>query len=251
MLAHSAGSHPRRLVRTISKRPWLTALPSWPGAFMVRRRILIAGLGGVALLLPLLAIAPAQAATEGPITEFAVPQGGVNTQVGDDGQLALGSDGDLYFATGDPVGIGRITPSGQITEFTAPDTQSSIYLTVPGPDGDVWFAGNGTGGSSSLGSITPEGQITTFSVPSFGGEPDNGIISLAAGSNGDLWFTANAGTARAVRASFVGELNPATGAITEFPTPSTDALPGTLTLGSDGNLWFAEENSNSIARITS
>jgi hypothetical protein len=30
-----------------------------------------------------------------------------------------------------------------------------------------------------------------------------------------------------------------------------DTLPGTLSLGSDGNLWFTEENSNSIARITS
>lgn len=217
-----------------------------------RRRILSAGLGGslALLLLPLLGVAPAQAAA-GQISEFKVTQGSITTGGPDSGRMALGADGDLYFGTDGPTTIGRITPSGQITQFADPDTtQNNVYLIATGPDHNVWFASNGSDITSRLGRITPAGQITTFSVPLFDGQPFVQIVSLAAGSDGNLWFTANAATLRGVRASFVGRVDPATGAITEFPIPSGAALPGALTLGSDGNLWFPEGNSNSVARVT-
>jgi hypothetical protein len=40
-----------------------------------------------------------------------------------------------------------------------------------------------------LGSITPAGQITTFSIPSFAGQPNIIIEGIAAGSDGNMWFT--------------------------------------------------------------
>ena len=215
-----------------------------------RRRILNTGRGGILALavLPLLAVAPAQAAA-GQISEFKLAQGSTGTQAtAEDGRMALGSDGDLYVGTGSPATIGRITPAGQITQFADPNAAASnIYVTLEGPDHNVWFADNG----SEIGRITPAGQITMFGVPQFNGLRV-GIVDMAAGPDGDLWFTANASVTirRAVTASLVGRVDPATGAVSEFAIPSGAALPGAITAGSDGNLWFPEENLPGVGRVT-
>jgi virginiamycin B lyase len=232
----------------------LLAAGSRLSAAKMRRRILNAGRGSILalFLLPLLGVAPARAAA-GQISEFPVTQGSIDTQGSiESGRMALGADGDLYFGTASPATIGRITPSGQVTQFADPNTAASnVYLTVTGPDHNVWFADDGFDTTSKLGRITPAGQITTFSVPLFNGLPFVGIVGLAAGSDGNLWFTANAATTRKTPASFVGQVNPATGAITEFPIPSGATLPGAITTGSNGNLWFPEANPHpGVARVT-
>ena len=38
--------------------------------------------------------------------------------------------------------------------------------------------------------------------------------------------------------------------IAEYPVPTSSAGPGPVTAGSDGNLWFAEEQANKIAKIS-
>ena len=40
------------------------------------------------------------------------------------------------------------------------------------------------------------------------------------------------------------------GETTEFPTPTANSGPTGVAPGPDGNLWFTEEQSNSIGRIT-
>jgi len=200
-------------------------------AATVHRRLLTAGLGSVVtlILLPLLGVAPAQAAA-GQITEFAVP-GGAET-------MTLGSDGNVYFGTAGA--IGRITPSGQVTEFADPKSSSAnVFITAAGPDGNVWFADN----QSELGRITPAGQITEFAIPLSTGLRVL-LRGLAAGPDGNLWFTAQDCTNRGCPASFVGRVNPATGAITQFAA----AGAGPITAGSDGNMWFSE--GGAIARVT-
>ena len=39
----------------------------------------------------------------------------------------------------------------------------------------------------------------------------------------------------------IGRITPA-GAVTEFPLPRPMSVPGNLTVGPDGNLWFTESN---------
>ncbi|MBV9446933.1 MAG: hypothetical protein JO345_13705 [Streptosporangiaceae bacterium] len=229
----------------------------------MRRRIQNAGAGGilVLILLPLLGVVPARAAA-GEISEFKTPQPVGTGPV-------VGSDGDLYFATfttGTTAGtagsgaIGRITPSGQITQFADPNpAESNIYLITLGPDHNIWFVDNGTPSQGGeLGRLTPAGQITMFPIPRFGG---NRVVpqALTAGRDGNLWFTAfTAVTTRTLGPSLVGQVDPATGAVTEFPTPTASAEPGGagtglqggLAAGSDGNLWFTETNLPGIARVT-
>jgi streptogramin lyase len=218
-------------------------------------RVLAAG--AATLIATAIAAGPAQAAS-GQITEFAPMQG--SSDVLPSSAMTLGSDGDLYFGssiestneTGGQGAISRITPSGQVTTFTDADIASTnVDLTAIGPDHNVWFASNG-----QLGNITSAGQITTFSIPSFDGQPHTVVDGIVAGSDGNMWFTATAGTDERIKASFIGQVNPATGAVTEFPIPASSGvnLPAAPTLGSDGNIWFTLENntifSSDVARVS-
>jgi hypothetical protein len=53
--------------------------------------------------------------------------------------IAAGSDGNLWFTEFDGNRIGRITPSGVVTEFFIPTGDSGPYIIATGPDGDIWF----------------------------------------------------------------------------------------------------------------
>ena len=55
----------------------------------------------------------------------------------------------------------------------------------------------------------------------------------ALGPDGNMWFTESA-------AGKIGEINPTTHAITEFPTPTANSGPVAIVAGPDGNMWFTE-----------
>jgi streptogramin lyase len=126
----------------------------------------------------------------------------------------------------------------------------------------------------------PEGTISQFAIPSAASEP----TALAAGPDGNLWFTEYKGekighiTPSGTIAEFaipterarpegiaagpegnlwfterkgnkIGIITP-TGTITEFAIPTAESEPEAITLGPDGNLWFTEYKANAIGRIT-
>ena len=47
----------------------------------------------------------------------------------------------------------------------------------------------------------------------------------------------------------IGKILPATGAITEYPVPTSGSGPVGITTGPDGNLWFTESQGNKIGKI--
>ena len=49
----------------------------------------------------------------------------------------MGPDGNLWFPEGGA--IGRITPSGAVTEFPLPKSGSDAGALTVGPDGKLWF----------------------------------------------------------------------------------------------------------------
>ncbi len=148
--------------------------------------------------------------------------------------IAAGPDGNIWFTEFDNNAIGRITPSGSITEFSLPTANSEPTGIVAGSDGNLWFtesAGN------KVGRITPSGSITEFPIPTAASQP----TSIAAGGDGNLWFTENAGEK-------IGKITPA-GIISEFSVPPSSGPYG-IAAGPDGNLWFTEIGSNSIGKLT-
>ena len=134
--------------------------------------------------------------------------------------------------------IGRITPLGVVTEFSAGITGGAKPLGITaGPDGNLWFTeqiGN------RIGRITPLGVVTEFSTGISAGATPGGIT---AGPDGNLWFTEFDGNR-------IGRITPL-GVVTEFSAGITaGAEPFGITAGPDGNLWFTEYTGNRIGRFT-
>ncbi len=69
---------------------------------------------------------------------------------------------------------------------------------------------------------------------------------IAAGPDGNLWFTEAVGDA-------IGEINPMTHAVTEIPLPNSVGFEGadqvSITAGPDGKIWFADYDGNTIGMI--
>ncbi|MFI5456840.1 MAG: hypothetical protein ACHRXM_15455 [Isosphaerales bacterium] len=84
-------------------------------------------------------------------------------------------------------------------------------------------------------------SITEVPLPA----PNNGLSSIAAGPDGNLWFTEpieNNGPG-------IGDINPTTHAINQFDLPTAYSLPCCVTAGPDGNVWFSEGNASQIGEI--
>ncbi|MEU7038521.1 hypothetical protein ABZ958_33310 [Streptomyces sp. NPDC046237] len=53
--------------------------------------------------------------------------------------IATGDDGALWFTETAADRIGRISTSGEITEFPLPDRAGRPHAIAPGADGALWF----------------------------------------------------------------------------------------------------------------
>src|SRR5262249_6461700 len=92
------------------------------------------------------------------ITEFPLPTLSFGGSVAATA-ITAGPDGNVWFT--DPVqsAVGRISPSGQVTEFS-PIGKPTGAITA-GPDGNLWFVGVLGGG---VGRITPDGKVSEFAL---------------------------------------------------------------------------------------
>ncbi len=200
---------------------------------------------GCRKLLPLLTLVgalAAPAAAGASITEFTA-----NLTAGSaPADITRGPDGNLWFTQqGGPGGIGRITPTGAITEYTAGVVPGFTAGQVPshittGPDGALWFTEEGTTGQ--IGRLDPaSGTVTEYAT---GLTPNRQPTGITKGPDGNLWFTERGG------AGAIGRITPG-GLITEFTAGLTaNSAPTDIVAGSDGNLWFTESaNPGAIGRI--
>ncbi len=98
--------------------------------------------------------------------------------------IVAGPDGNLWFTSvttrslpniGTPPAIGRITPSGAITEFRE-GVFGDPKMIVAGPDGGIWFAGTS---GESISRIQPSDQpANTFLVERAGRASRGGVAKL-------------------------------------------------------------------------
>ena len=203
----------------------------------LRRRLVLAVVVVVAALAGSLALAGASASADplGAITEFSegiTPGSGL-------GAITAGPDGNLWFTEefGNGPGIGRITPGGEVTEFSTITPESVPQGITTGPDGNLWFTESR---GNRIGRITTTGEVTEFSK---GITPESGPADIAAGSDGNLWFTEPSGNR-------IGKIT-TKGEVTEFSKGITPGSgPAGIVAGPDGNLWFTEQSGGRIGRIT-
>ena len=92
-------------------------------------------------------------------------------------------------------------------------------------------------GGSAL--AAPVGAFTEFPVPT----ASSGLEGIAAGPDGNLWFTETG------YFSGIGRISPS-GTITDFPLPTAESNPVGIAAGPDGNMWFTESYVNKIGRVS-
>src|SRR5262245_32201428 len=162
-------------------------------------------------------------------TEFALPPLSFGGNFGATG-ITAGADGNVWFT--DPVAgnVGRIAPSGQVTEFTSPIGHPGVITA--GPDGNLWFSTSAISSSPAIGRITPDGQVASFPIP----DQFAGVNALTAGPDGNVWFTEFVYPNQ----EKVGRITP-TGQLSQFTIPvppGSSASPRSITDGPDGDINF-------------
>ena len=170
----------------------------------------------------------------GTFKEFPLTTGSTPTQI------VEGPDGNLWFTEQGSDKIGRMTPTGTLTEFPIPNSNVMPYGITNGPDGNLWFtnfpAGSATAGA--IGRVTTAGVITLFTA-----EGLQVPLGITAGPDGNLWFVDAVSQA-------IG-FSTTSGSITEFAiTPNPTSALREITTGPDSNLWFTDQGDNMIGKMS-
>lgn len=147
------------------------------------------------------------------------------------GEIARGSDGNVWFLEYFSNTVDRVTPTGQLTRFPA-----DFYRDLTtGPDGNLWLSG----AYGKVTKMTTSGVTTDYPLPA-----GMGLGQITSGPGGRLWATGADSSGPAIVS-----IDPATGATQAFPL-SGNAYPRDIAAGPDGNLWFTTVNAGGIGRMT-
>jgi virginiamycin B lyase len=106
-----------------------------------------------------------------------------------------------------------------------------------GPDGNVWYTGNGNG---TMGRLNPNtGEVKIWDMP----DPEARDPHTAAfDQNGILWFTLQ-------NSNMLGRMDITTGDIRLVKTPNPNARPYGIKVDSQGTPWVAYRGANAVASI--
>jgi virginiamycin B lyase len=152
-------------------------------------------------------------------TEFRLP-----TPSAFPGDITTGADGNMWFTEQAVNKFGRITPTGEITEFTGVNAPTSI---TAGPDGNIWIA---SAFLSEIARVTPALDITIFPTPST-------PTIIRPGNSNNLLFTE-------FSANKIASIT-TDGVVTEsveFP----HSAPIGITAGVGSRVWFLATGTNQV-----
>jgi streptogramin lyase len=237
------------------------------GALMRRNRVLLV----LTVTSAMVALGIPVGATTGDITEFT---NNLPTPSSSPWDIVSAVDGNLWFSDHNALELGRCTPTGSITMFSATtsttnmvgiaaDRQGNVWYSTGdgidrvttaggvtksthtflgqiqslalGPDGNIWFTEEGT---DAVGRITPSGGVKEYTT---GLTPNTAPDGIAAGMDGSMYFVEYNGPA-------IGRVT-MTGTITERPINIAGSNPTGITAGPDGNVWFGDSGTNSVGRL--
>ncbi len=215
------------------------ASPSRSKSKILKRLRTRIGVPAALIAVLVLALPGSASAALGDTEEFFAP-----TQPTKPHSLVEGPDGNVWYTDSTVTKIGKVTPSGTVEEFSPGLAGPALNITA-GPESKLWFTEKT---AKKIGSInTSGGGLTECSIPATAKEPE----SIAAGSDGNLWFTfaPESGGRR------IAKMTPGC-SITEFipgTTPGflTGSVPATIIAGDDGNLYYGTIGATkTIGKIT-
>lgn len=180
-----------------------------------------------------LAAAVIAVALQAPSAHAAPALAGTFDVTGNPGRITAGPDGNVWFTltmTSDDKQLGKITPSGAVTEYHLADSLTGL---TAGPDGNLWATT--TNGVVRISPANPE-DATKFTDIGIGTPGD-----IITGPNGHLWTGSNATVIE------ISPSNPGAG-----DTPHAGIVAGTglgITTASDGNLWIVDNTGDDNSAI--
>jgi streptogramin lyase len=168
------------------------------------------------------------------------------------GVRALGQD----FANSPHEGVvGRVDPSGQVTEFVVPNAGDADHITS-GWHGDVWFAAGNDDNAPFIGRVAPGGQFTEYAIP------NSGAYSVGADTvdrQGTFWAAVSGYdrnynfTDSIVRVTTSGHVTGHVLPQIHFPASqggNTAPSIASMTIGPDGQVWATEQVAHAVERFT-
>ncbi len=153
------------------------------------------------------------------LTEYALPAGAHPVSI------VYGPDGNCWFTDTRGV-IGKITPTGAITEYHI--TATGLNGIAAGPDGNLWYTTT-NGSNGTVGKITTAGSTTEYPLPAGA----RGAESITADAE-SLWITGNS-----VSAMYKVTTS---GAVTRYALPAGSEPQAITTNSAKSQLWFPERN---------
>ena len=205
--------------------------------------------------------------TKGQITSYELPEGAFPTDI------VSGPDGALWFTEAHGDRIGRVTTTGDVTEYPIPTAGAFASDITVGPDGALWFTESS---GNKIGRITTKGELTEYPLAA-AAQP----AAIVTGRDGALYF-AEANTNAITRMNTKGQVTrrsplPIADATPVSLAPTrhgvyvsqhslgsigfmsyggafgrplrTKSAPDAITIGPDGALWYASGNESKIGRI--
>ena len=142
-----------------------------------------------------------------------------------------GHDGAVYFIEDTGGRIGKMTRDGVLHELQIPDANSVPSAIASGPDASIYFSELAGG---KIGKLKLDGSFEEYPLPS--GSP----LSLAAGSDGNMWITVP-------REHLIYRMTSA-GDFTAFRM-GEQSSPSFIAAARDDYLYFSEPNGK-IGRIS-
>ena len=178
-------------------------------------------------------------------------------------EITRGQEGDLWFTEFSASKIGKINPAKptEIEQFEIPakdaNEVSHPFGITTGREGNLWFTIAYTvEGSEEFASFVGEINPTTHKIEVFNTpSPKSFPSGIKSGLEGNLWFTEGEAEVAGLKVGKIGEINPTKPTEPkEFafkPETPTEIVrgPAEITLGNEGNLWFAELEANRIGTI--
>ncbi|HZO36745.1 MAG TPA: hypothetical protein VFB41_07710 [Solirubrobacteraceae bacterium] len=156
------------------------------------------------------------------------------------GQLTVGSDGNVYVAL--EQALGRVTPSGTTTAIASAalgNTLGSPTGGIASTSGFVWIAQTPSAGKEPIVKVPVANPSAATGVAGTG--ITTGATAMAAGPGGDIWVAV---AGKIVKFS---PANPA-GATTY---PVTGLAPKAITAASDGTMWVTDTaNGGRLLNVT-
>ncbi|MBX3146413.1 MAG: hypothetical protein KF785_06540 [Gemmatimonadales bacterium] len=142
----------------------------------------------------------------------------------------------LVFATQLVLDAQAQAPAVSIDEWTVPWEKSRPRDPSVAPDGRIWFVGQA---GNYVARFDPRSaKFEQFTIDA-GTYPHTVIVDLA----GNGWYAGN-------RNGMIGKVDGASGAITRYPMPDSEAGdPHTMVFDRAGDIWFTVQNGNFVGKL--